>query len=170
MRHRQPQPHIAPSGRNPPFFCEPIWTVLMPEARDIQYILFWYIAETVPPEIETLMKNPVGAGPVAFRQTPRFPASMTLAERIALEPQGYEPIKHENTAVNAEEELYESKLVPIEEAMQKLGPTSVSADVVRQGWEAVLLRDEMEKNPQRTVGPPASVNLYILDVLLQVPL
>lgn len=173
MHHRQPQPHDAPNGKTPTFACEPVWTQLIPQSRSVQYILFWYISETLPPEIEASMRNCAGADPVAYRQPPRFPASMTLAERVAMEPEGYEPIKHEHTAVNAEEAFYESHLLPVEEALRALGTGSTSADVVRRGWAAILLRRELEKSKGdvgtwATVGPLAFVILYMLDNVLQI--
>lgn len=168
MHHRQPQPHDAPRGRTPDFVCEPVWTQLIPQSSSVQYILFWYISETVPPEIETSMSNSAGTSPVAYRQPPRFPAGMTLADRIALEPEGYEPMKHEHTAANTEETFYASHLLPIEEALGALGTDSVSADVVRRGWAAILLRREMEKvngdaGTQATVSSLTSAILCILD-------
>ena len=98
---------------------------------------------------------------------------MTLADRIALEPEGYEPIKHEQTAANTEETFYESHLLPIEEALHALGTESVSADVVRRGYAAILLRREMEKSKgdegtQPTVSSLASVIPCVLDHLLQI--
>ncbi len=63
-----------------------------------------------------------------------------------MEPEGYEPVRHENTGVNEDEALYESYLLPIETAIAKLGDESVSADVVRKGWGAICLRREMEDN------------------------
>lgn len=69
---------------------------------------------------------------------------MTLNQRIALEPEGYEPTRHENTGVNADEALYESVLLPVESAIEKLRGSSVSADVVRKGWAAICFRREME--------------------------
>ena len=67
---------------------------------------------------------------------------MTLKERGEMD-EDYEPIRHENTGVNAEEALYESYLMPVHEAIGKLG-RGVSADVVRKGWEAIQLRQRME--------------------------
>ena len=95
------------------------------------------------------MKTPEGVDSTAYQQPPRFPVGMTLAERIALEPEGYEPVKHEHTAVNAEEALYESSLLPVEEALHALGTESTSADVVRRGWAAILLRKELEKDMKK---------------------
>lgn len=115
------------------------------------------------------MRNLARADSAAYRQPPRFPASMTLAERIALEPEGYEPVKHRNTAVNAEEAFYESHLLPIEEALDTLGAGSTSADVVRRGWAAILLRGELEEKSKGDVGTQPTVGLltsiisFILD-------
>lgn len=71
---------------------------------------------------------------------------MTLIQRIALEPEGYEPTRHENTGMDADEALYESILLPVESAIEKLEGSSVSADVVRRGWAAICFRREMEDN------------------------
>ena len=80
----------------------------------------------------------------AYQYPPRFEDDMTLKQRIAMEEKGYEPVRHENTGVDAEEALYESYLLPVEEAVGKLG-RSVSADVVRKGWAAICLRRQMEE-------------------------
>ena len=79
---------------------------------------------------------------MAYQYPPKFDTKMTLKERTMRE-EGYEPIRHYNTGVDAEEALYESSLMPVEEAVEKLG-RGISADVVRKGWEAILLRHEME--------------------------
>lgn len=71
--------------------------------------------------------------------------NMTLAERVALEPEGYEPIKHVNTGVNAEEALYESYLLPIDQALLNLGKKSISGDVVRRGWAGICARNTREE-------------------------
>ena len=83
---------------------------------------------------------------MAYQYPPKFEPGMTLKQRVEMEKEGYEPVRHENTGVNAEEALYESYLLPVEDAMAKLG-RSVSADVVRRGWEGICLRREMEKEP-----------------------
>lgn len=80
---------------------------------------------------------------VPYQAPPRYPDNLTITQRIALEPEGYKPVHHENTAANAEEALYESHLLPIETAVKKLEGT-ISADVVQRGWEAICLRREME--------------------------
>lgn len=113
----------------------------MPQSRSEQYLLFWYIAETVPPEVEASMNGPTSTQ--AYRAPPTYPDDLTLTQRIALEPEEYHPFHHENTAANADEALYESHLLSIETAQKELEGT-VSADVVRRGWAAICLRREME--------------------------
>ncbi len=94
------------------------------------------------------MQAQTAANGNAYQYPPKYPTDLTLAERIKLEPEGYEPLKRENTGVDAEEALYESYLLPIEEATTKLG-RSISVDVVRRGWAAICLRREMEEsNPE----------------------
>lgn len=85
----------------------------------------------------------------SYQQPAAYPKEMTLSQRIALEPEGYEPPRHENTGVDADEALYESILLPVESAIEKLEESSVSADVVRKGWAAICLRREMEDNDYR---------------------
>lgn len=51
--------------------------------------------------------------------------------------------------MDADEALYESILLPVENAMEKLKENSVSADVVRKGWAAISLRRKMEDNNYR---------------------
>ena len=53
-------------------------------------------------------------------------------------------MRHENTGVDEEEALYESYLLPVEEAMKRLGD-GLSRDVVSKGWEAIKLRKQMEE-------------------------
>lgn len=55
----------------------------------------------------------------------------------------YEPLKHEGTGVDEEEALYESYLLPVDHARRKLRG-SVMEDVVRRGWDAVMLRMKIE--------------------------
>jgi hypothetical protein len=117
----------------------------MPVTRTVQYILFWYIAETVPPDLETSLTARTKEEGGAYQYPPKFAADVTLEERLRMEGVEYEPIRHENTGVDEEEALYESYLVPVEEAIQRLG-RSLSADVVKKGWEAIKLRRHMEDN------------------------
>ncbi|KAL9102497.1 MAG: hypothetical protein Q9163_002362 [Psora crenata] len=153
MAHRQPQPHNAGDrrGGHGVFGTEPVWMQLAPLSKSVQYILFWYIAETLPPaleeEQEALTKNGQGQT-MGYESPPPFEADRTLQERIGMEPQGYEPVRHENTGVDDEEALYTSRLMNVEEAIKKLGVTSISADVVRRGWEGIQRRRMMEEEEE----------------------
>ena len=148
---RQPKPHRhreegkGEEGIGAGFVVEPVWTQLMPVAREVQYILFWYIAETLPPALEVEVSEMEKMKGMAYQTPPAFERSMLLKERIALEVEGYEPVRHENTGVDEEEMLYRSELVSIEDAIQKLGGRGVSADVVRRGWILISRRGEMEE-------------------------
>jgi len=81
---------------------------------------------------------------MAFQYPLKCETETTLKERTETEEEGYEPVKHENTGVDEEEALYESYLMPVREAVEKLG-RSVQADVVRKGWEAIQLRRQLEE-------------------------
>ncbi|KAK3174055.1 hypothetical protein OEA41_001299 [Lepraria neglecta] len=149
---RQPSAHNPPSGiQSTPFVTEPVWTQLVPVTRTAQYILFWYIAETVPPDLETALTTQTTEQGGAYQYPRKFPADLTLKERVEMETptegkgKGYEPVRHENTGVDEEEALYESYLVPVGEAIERLG-RGVSADVVKKGREAIKLRRQMEGN------------------------
>ena len=145
-----PIPTHQPKAHNPsqsseassPFVTEPVWTQLVPASKKVQYMLFWYIAETVPPGLEVSLSAQEKEQGMAYQYPPKFEANMTLKERIKMD-EGYEPVKHDNTGVDAEEALYKSYLMPVEEAMERLG-RGISADVVRKGWEAIQLRHKME--------------------------
>lgn len=110
--------------------------------RTRQYVLYWYIAETLPPSAEIELAT--AAPGMAYKMPPPFPADLSLRERIGQEPVGYEPVRHEGTGVNEEERAYGSELLGVEEAMEKLGVGSVSADVVRRGWMAIQERFTLE--------------------------
>ena len=130
------------------FVIEPIWTQLVPQTATSQYILFWYIAETVPLDVEVQLNNEMSANAAGKSKTPyqyppKYPQGLTLAARRAMELGGYEPVHHANTGVDSDEALYESYLLPIDEAIQHLRGT-IQEDVVRRGWEAICMRDEME--------------------------
>lgn len=116
----------------------------MPVTRSTQYMLFWYIAETLPPEIEQFLSQKSTQANGVYMVPPPYAATMTLAERIELDKK-LAPVRHENTGVDADEALYESYLLSIDEAQQKLSGTIMS-DVVRTGWEAIQTRMEMEEN------------------------
>jgi hypothetical protein len=55
---------------------------------------------------------------------------------MAIEPDGYEPTRYENTGVDSEEALYVSELVYVQEAILKLGRNSM-AQVVACGWDRI---------------------------------
>lgn len=125
---------------------EPVWTQLAPVGRSAQYILFWYIAETLAPDLEASLSAQASEKGTAYQYPPKFEPGLTLKQRIEMKGEGYEPVRHADTGVNEEEALYESYLMPIDEAIEKLGK-SISADVVEKGWEAICLRRQMEEKP-----------------------
>ncbi|KAK8257411.1 hypothetical protein IWZ00DRAFT_431140 [Phyllosticta capitalensis] len=138
--HRQP----ATAATVPPplpFSTEPVWTQLIPQSVHTQYILFWYVAETVPPDVEAL---PASSTIEPYAPPPPYPPGLSLSERVKMEPPGYVPRRHEGTGVDAEEALYESYLVPVEEAVRRLKGT-VMADVIRKGWAGIKERREWEE-------------------------
>ena len=89
--------------------------------------------------------------PTPYQYPPRYPRSLTLKQRLELEAAGYEPQHHKNTAVDSEEALYRSYLLPVKDAIPKLTGT-IQEDVVRSGWEAICLRYEMEKSRESESG------------------
>ena len=152
MKHRQPDP----DGGHPDFVIEPLWTQFLPLSATSQYLLFWYGAETVPPEVEQTYVLPEShvnneRSPI-YRPPPGFPEGLTLKRRIAMDnvvgEDGqqaiYEPIHIPGTAQNDEERMYESHFLTIADARRKL-KGSVMEDVVRRGWDAVQLRMRMEE-------------------------
>ncbi|KAL8854830.1 MAG: hypothetical protein Q9221_000336 [Calogaya cf. arnoldii] len=143
LRHRQPQAHNSDAAVSP-FAIEPVWTQLMPVTRSTQYMLFWYIAETVPAEIDQALSEKSAQANGVYMIPPPYPAAMTLAERIELDKK-LAPVRHENTGVNEDEALYESYLLSTDEAQKKLSGT-IMADVVRTGWKAIQTRMDIEEN------------------------
>lgn len=127
------------------FTSEPIWTQLMPVSRSIQYILCWYIAETVPPVVEKALTSKEKEEGTAYQAPPAFEKGMSLKQRIEMEGKGYEPVRHIDTGVDDEEALYHSELISVEVAIAEVGEKSVSADVIRKGWEAIQRRKELEE-------------------------
>jgi hypothetical protein len=99
-----------------------------------QYVLYWYIAETLPPSLEKELETEAGA---AYKPPPPYPRNLTLRDRIKQEPEGYEPLHHEGTGVDEEELTFKSHMLPIEEAVRRLGRDSVMADVVLKGWQGI---------------------------------
>ncbi|KAI4202809.1 MAG: hypothetical protein LQ350_002307 [Teloschistes chrysophthalmus] len=98
-------------------------------------MLFWYIAETLPPNTEASLSQKTKEENGAYQKPPKFPPGMTLVERMNID-EGRDPLRHENTGVDEEEALYESHLLSVEDAREKLRGT-IMADVVRLGWEAI---------------------------------
>lgn len=109
--------------------------------RSKQYVLYWYIAETFPPDLETELETTAGD---PYNPPPPYPTNLTLRDRLKMEPEGYEPIHHEGTGVDEEEKTYESHLLTIEEAMKKLGKSGVMANVVAKGWKGIQDRFALE--------------------------
>lgn len=165
--HVQPRPFASTQ----PWDTEPIATRMMPVSIQYQYLLFWYAAETLPPDVEaalnanstphddvtapsthTTISTTTSADTAAqkFAMPPPFPSDMTLKQRSQMdeligedgEKTVYEPPRHEGTGVDEEEALYESFLLPIGDAMKLLVGTS--RDVLGRAWEAVQLRRQME--------------------------
>ena len=122
---------------------------LVPVSSTSQYVLFWYIAETIPPGAEISLPPSAAGEASPYQRPPAYPADLSLAERVRLEPEGYEPIRHEDTGVDSEEALYESYLLPVPEAMKKL-QGSIMADVIRKGWQGIQRRREMEEKVTKT--------------------
>lgn len=149
FKHRQTEPVD--------FATEPLWTEFLPLTSTVQYLLFWYAAETVPEQVEmeytdAQAQSGHAAGARAYRPPPAFPTDMTLQQRIAQDTASeangkaiYEPRRHEGTGVDEEELLYDSYLLPIDEARRKLKGT-VMEDVVKRGYEAIKLRASMEQS------------------------
>jgi len=127
-----------------------VWTQLAPVSRNNQYLLFWFVTETVPPKVEEELNEAMGSkatdlNPTPYQYPSKYPRDLTLLARIELDGDGYEPVHHRHTAVNAEEALYESHLMPVEEALVKLRG-SVMEEVVRTGWNAICARHKMESS------------------------
>ena len=126
---------------------EPPWTEFLPLSTRTQYLLFWYIAETLPPDVEATLNSDGEAANSSrppYRQPPTYPSDLKLIDRVKSEPEGYVPPRHEGTGVNEDEMEYDSHLLHIEDAIAKLGK-SVMAEVVRDGWEAIQERLKEER-------------------------
>jgi len=150
LPHLQPSPATLASGNGEEggmeqikLVIEPLATRMMPVAREYQYLLFWYAAETLSEEDEKSLNNVSEQG---FVKPEAFPEDMMLKEREALDNREggvYEPKRHEDTGVDEDEAFYVGMLVNVEEAVRLLGGTS--ADVVKRAWEGVCLRRKMEE-------------------------
>ncbi|KAF2805068.1 uncharacterized protein BDZ99DRAFT_450582 [Mytilinidion resinicola] len=140
-KHLQPAPHPRPDQLS--LTAEAVATEFMPVGRGLQYILFWYIAETLPPDdVEALDRE---HGPTLFGTPPEYPQYLTLQSRLEMEPKGWVPQRTAGTGVDSDEALYESDLYPLAEALRLLGEGSVQADVVGRGWTAICKRWDDEK-------------------------
>lgn len=117
-----------------------------------QYVLYWYIAETLPPDMEKELETEVGA---TYKPPSPYPRNLTLRDRISQEPEGYEPLHHEGTGVDEEEQTYKSYLVSVEEAVEKLGKRTVLADVVLKGWKGI--QDRLATEDAATSTSPEAV-------------
>ena len=138
------------------FAAEPAYVQLMPLNERVQYVLFWYVAETVPPDVE--QSYPAVAddeAPGPYEPPAPWPQDMTFQRRIAqdflppvssgeiLEANIYEPVHHPNTAQDEEEACYRSYLYPVDQARELLRG-GVMEDVVRRGWEGIMARHKVE--------------------------
>lgn len=123
--------------------------------RSKQYVLYWYIAETLPPDLEVELETEVGG---AYKPPPAYPHNLTLKERVAMEPEGYEPLHHEGTGVDEEEATYESHLLSIDQAVEKLGRNGVMADVVMRGWNGIKDRFAMEEAHDVSTQSPEAMH------------
>jgi len=150
IKHRQPQAH--PRVSTTPLTAEPVWIEMMPLSPTKQYLLYWYIAETIPPDLEKELESEVGA---AYRPPPPYPNELTLRERVKMEPKGYEPIQHENTGVDEEEQTYRSYLVSVDEAVKKLSG-NIMADVILRGWRGIQHRYASEDGIDSVSPKPIS--------------
>ncbi|KAF2403667.1 hypothetical protein EJ06DRAFT_519405 [Trichodelitschia bisporula] len=142
VSHRQPR-DANPSARFPYSRCviEPVWTQLIPLTINTQYLLHWYIAETLDPEAEVAIGAP--SREVGYQAPPAYPDTLRLCDRILMEPEDYEPTRYEGTGVDDEEAQYTAKLLPVDEALRLLRGT-VMADVVKVGRDLILDRMELE--------------------------
>jgi hypothetical protein len=138
IQHRQPQAAASTAEEKAVFVAEPVWTTLLPYTnRRAQYLLHWYIAETLPPDVEASIGPPPESR--RYQEPPPYPANLKLVDRLTSEPEGYEPPRHENTGVDSEEALYTSRLLPVRDAISKLGRSSM-AEIINIGWERIQTR------------------------------
>lgn len=153
--HRQPQAAEAKAVGEAQLVnvVEPIWTTLLPVSKRSQYLLHWFVAETLPPDLEMSMGSPPASR--AYQEPPPYPADLRLVDRLALEPGGYEPTRYDNTGVDSDEANYMSYLLPIEEAIQKLGKNSMG-EVIAVGWERIQARLAAEMDTTASVSGPAN--------------
>jgi len=150
LKTLQPQAHNPSTDVRSTFVTDHVWTQLAPQSRSSQYLLFWFIAETVPPTVEDELKEAMISkatelNPTPYQYPPKYPADLTLSARIELEGDCYEPVHHQHTGVDDEEALYESHLMPVEDALVKLSGSAME-EVVRVGWNAICARHKIESS------------------------
>ena len=170
--HRQPRPHKTIDEVDL-FSAEPVWTQLVPVTPKGQYLLFWYICETLSPEDEaafllsrvqvsdekekdekdaaSFARDKLPTPPQFTFAIPPYPQDLTLEERIKLEPEGWEPTRVEGTGVDEDEAMYVSYLLSVPQALERL-KGSLSASVVSKGLELIHLRKQMEKEKAEIVA------------------
>ncbi|KJY00455.1 hypothetical protein TI39_contig329g00027 [Zymoseptoria brevis] len=155
--HRQPD---GDQGHED-FVTEPLWTQLLPVSCRTQYLLHWYIAETVPKSVEEeygrMYRDKEDLKP--YKPPTPFPKGQTIKARVEEDlevingdgsRQIYEPVRHVGTGVDEEEAFYESSLVPVEEARRRLGKSS-AMDIIEKAIEYIQYRKQMELG---TADPP----------------
>ena len=92
----------------------------MPQTRTTQYILYWYICETLPPDLERQLDVQEAAAETAvfgapYQYPPKFPLELSFKDRLSMERKDYEPPRHEGTGADEEEALYKLSLIHISE-------------------------------------------------------
>lgn len=151
LKTKQPLPYIVAEEPNSPNVVEPVWLQLVPQTPTSQYLLYWYVAETVPPDVEQSIeeseeKTRKAGETVKYSYPPPFPLDLKLKDRLAVETDNYEPVRHTGTSADSDEALYQPHLMLIDDAIRVLGGAkSVQADVVRLGWMAIQKRFELER-------------------------
>lgn len=164
IAHRQPVEEagvdVGRRGIAGRFVIEPVWMEMVPAGRrgEVQYVLFWWVGETVEDgeegRCEEIVREGGGgwAGGMAggfVEPGQAWGEGWTVKGRREMDSLGEgkgwrEPVCHEGTGVDSDEALYEKFLVPIPEAIRLLQGTAM-AEVVRIGWAAFQRREEMEE-------------------------
>ena len=89
--------------------------------------------------------------PTPYINPPPYPKGLSIADRIEMDGSVYMPRHHPNTGVDDDERLYETHLLSVDDAIQRLSSSSrMLAEIVRAGWDAIRLRGEMEAQSRAT--------------------
>lgn len=157
VEHRQP-PAYNPTDEeasSSSYVREPVLNYLGPFGRrkpwnTTQYLVAYYIAETLPPDLEEKAQKMSAStatptNPRPYQPPEVFSSTLTLKQRMAQEPEGYEPVHHTRTGVDADELTYESHLLPIEDACG-LVKGKIHEHVIRTGWSLIQQRMQEESN------------------------